>query len=394
MTSVLAVLWLATSALTLAGRLLFERRRRTVRQTHAVLAASFDPQHAASRHTAAVELLERAPTSLLWALAADASLPSIAQPAVARALSRAVGLRKLREIGRRGSTWRRAAALRALVLTDPSPSWSALAEALHDPSPQVGGGVITLLGQVEHRCAAELLGDALRAGRHSRSRIATALENFPLETPDVLMPLLWSDDAHVRFWAATLMRRYPSQAGLFERLEALTDDRSPLVRKAALGTLSELDEARGVEVVERCLGDDVFFVRVHAVRALGVLGGPKSAGTIGRMLADRNWWVRTAAKQTLQSLGPEGAPSILPFLVHADLFARNGAAEVLQNTGVYERFLLEEATGRTDRYRRDVLLLLADAGGRRMWNGQMAKLAAIVNVRTRVSPDVPAHARL
>jgi hypothetical protein len=84
--------------------------------------------------------------------------------------------------------------------------------------------------------------------------------------------------------------------------------------------------------------------------------------------------VRTAAKEALQRMGSEVWSALVPYLDHADTFARNGAAEVLQNTGVYQQLLLEEATGRIDRYRRDVLLLLAQAGGPEMWNIRLAQL--------------------
>lgn len=355
-------------------------------------ALSADPwdRSASVRHQAAVEILSRAPVSLLWTLAADSSLPASVQPPVAAALVRAAGLHSLRRIAGKGSRHRRIGALRALVLADPNPVWSLLAAALQDRSPQVVGATVTLLGQIDHRCAAELLCDALRLGRHSRSRIATALEGFPRGVPDVLMSLLWSDDPQVRYWAATLMRRYPSHPGLFDQLDVLTTDPNALVRKAALDSLADLGDARGTTAAERRLTDPVFFVRAHAVRTLGALGGLKYASAIGRMLADRDWWVRSAAKQTLESFGSDAGPSVIPFLVHPDLFARNSAAEVLQNTGLYGRYLVEEATGRVDRYRRDVLLLLADAGGRQMWNGQMARLSTIVRVRNAARTAAPA----
>ena len=377
------MLYAVAAVLVAIGRLRFERRRRILRRVDNLMAMSSSStgaqsrDRASSRRESVVETLQNGPGTLLWALAADTSLSPEVQPLVARALVRNMGLQRLRRTASVGSGWQRVAALRALTLADGDSVWSLLPQALRDGSPTVGGATVTLLGQTDHRIAAELLADALRMGRQPRSRIATALERFSRPIPEVIAPLMWSDDAQVRFWGVTLMRRYPSAEGLFERLEALTSDASPLVRKATLVTLAETRDARGAAIVRRCLSDEVPYVRAHAVRALGTLDGIQSANAVGALLADRDWWVRSAAKQTLESLGPDVAPWVIPILVNEDRFARNGAAEVLQNVGVYEQLLLEEATGPMDRYRRDVLLLLGEAGGPQMWNSRMSRLPRV-----------------
>jgi len=365
------LLYVVGGALVLTGRLRFERRQRILRRVETLLSTGTDD---ARRQAAVVETLLAAPSSLVWALAADSSLAPEVQRPVAAALVRGVGRERIRRTASAGTSWRRVAALRALTLVEGGSAWSLLSLALRDGSATVGGATVTFLGQVNHRYAAELLTDALRSGRLSRSRVATALERFPTAIPEVIAPLLWSEEALVRYWAVTLMRRYPSAPGLYDRLDELARDESPLVRKASLVTLAELGDARGTSVARTCLADGVPFVRAHAARALGALEGLGCASAVGALLSDRDWWVRSAAKQTLESFGPVAAPWVIPFLVHSDRFARNGAAEVLQNTGVYEQLLLEEATGRIDRYRRDVLLLLAQAGGPEMWNIRLAQL--------------------
>ena len=373
------LLYLTASAFVAIGRLRFVRQRRLLRRVEALMSMNGGQTDRArsltgSRQESVVETLLNGPAGLLWALAADSSLPADVRPLVARALIRGVGVEKLRRRATTGTSWRRVAALRALTLGDGDSAWSLLSQALRDGSPTVGGATVTLLGQTDHRLAAELLADALRTGRQPRSRVATALERFPRAIPEVVTPLMWSDDADVRYWGVTLMRRYPSTPELFDRLQVLTSDPSSLVRKAALVTLAGVGDARGAALARHCLHDEVAYVRAHAVRALGILEGVSGASTIGPLLSDRDWWVRLATKQTLESLGPDVAPWIVPLLVHPDRFARNCAAEVLQNVGVYEQLLIEEATSPADRYRRDVLLLLGEAGGPQMWNSRMARL--------------------
>jgi hypothetical protein len=85
-------------------------------------------------------------------------------------------------------------------------------------------------------------------------------------------------------------------------------------------------------------------VRVHAARAAGHLSGAGSAAPVARLLADREWWVRSAAKDALRGIGLAAIPALLPVLVAEDTFARNGAAEVLQDIGFVD-FLAAERPG-------------------------------------------------
>ena len=74
---------------------------------------------------------------------------------------------------------------------------------------------------------------------------------------------------------------------------------------------------------------------------------PDVAEEIAPLLADREWWVRLAAKESLQQMGEEVWSVLVPYLDHEDAFARNGAAEVLQNIGVLDSLIvLEAATSR------------------------------------------------
>ena len=84
---------------------------------------------------------------------------------------------------------------------------------------------------------------------------------------------------------------------------------------------------------------------------------------IAPLLADEGWWVRVGARQALTTLGPNAIEHVLPYLESSDEFARNGAAEVIQNTGVADALvakLIEEPASGAVQY---ALRLLVDAGG-------------------------------
>ncbi|MEP6592803.1 MAG: hypothetical protein ABJC51_03880, partial [Acidobacteriota bacterium] len=68
---------------------------------------------------------------------------------------------------------------------------------------------------------------------------------------------------------------------------------------------------------------------------------------------------------------------------HPDAFARNGAAEVLQNTGGFERLLTLEASGPSDPQRLVLLEKLASAGGLRMSDGVLQRLPPSAQLRAR-----------
>jgi HEAT repeat protein len=149
-------------------------------------------------------------------------------------------------------------------------------------------------------------------------------------------------------------------------LASLTHDENPLVRRAAIESLSLIGGDMVSAEATRLLSDEVFFVRAHAARALGTLRAIEAAPAVASLLTDREWWVRYAAKTSLETMGSQVIPDILPYLKHQDRFARNGAAEVLQNLGYFEQLLSEELAEPGRPERQALLSQLAQAGGARM----------------------------
>lgn len=390
-------IYVLTAIFVVVSRLRFERQRRLIALVESLLAGASSSAAAGANRNGAMTALTSAPVSILWAIAADSSIPTKIHQLVARSLLERVGTERLCEIAGAGGAsdgLRRIAALRALALTEAADAWRLLALALTDSNPEVVGATISLLGEIEDRRSAVLLVDALRAGRYLRSRISTALEALSGDISDLLAPLLSSDDAATRYWGVMLIKRFPGTPGLASTVEAMTADEQPLVRKAALYAMPELGGAGAAVAAQRCLSDPVHFVRVYAARALGMLPAPDRIHALVPLLADRDWWVRSAVKQILEQSGETVEDALIPYLSHPDAFARNGAAEVLQNTGAFERMLLLEATGPSDPHRLSVINTLAQAGGLRMWDSVLLRLPPTSRARARelltetLSPEV------
>ena len=268
----------------------------------------------------------------------------------ARPLLRRAGSRPHTEWGR----WRRVSALTRLARAHHPATQRLLQPALADRDQRIATAAIRSLGDLGDEWAIDILVSSLRSGSVPRSRVAAELERLvPVPGPR-FVPLLRDLNPAVRFWAATLLGPYPELGR--ESLIALTWDPDPNVRAAAVETLgSRSGDAVGVALLAR-LGDPVWFVRVHATRAAGHVLGVGAASSISGLLADEQWWVRSAAKDAFRSMGPDAVPALLSVLAHPDSFARNGAAEVLQDIGFVDRLALEQPES-------PLLVRIYEAGG-------------------------------
>ena len=223
-------------------------------------------------------------------------------------------------------------------------SYALLRRGLRDPDRDVAGAVVNVLGDLGTPWAGQQLVQALRDERYPRSRIATQVERFLPGLGDSLVPLLEDPDAAIRFWGVTLVTRCPAVA--LPELIALTADEDANVRCAAIKALSARHEFAALDAVRKRLEDESWFVRVQACRALGALGTTADAPSLAQSLRDPWWWVRTGAKDALRELGPSVAGAMIPHLADVDAFARNGAAEVLQDVGFLDALGTSGADGR------------------------------------------------
>jgi HEAT repeat protein len=251
--------------------------------------------------------------------------------------------RLIRRVQRRPRTewgrWKRVAALQRLERAHHRSVPALVGVVLDDPDERIAAAAIRTLGAIGDEWAVEILVQALKKGRGPRSRVAAELEDLAPAPGRKLVPLLRDWDPGVRFWAATLLGRYPELAE--SSLVSLTWDPDANVRAAAVESLgSRTGDAVGNALIAR-LDDSEWFVRVHAARAAGHVVGAAAAPSIARLLADSTWWVRTAAKDALRGMGVDAVPALLSLLTHEDGFARNGAAEVLQDVGFVD-FLAQD----------------------------------------------------
>jgi HEAT repeat protein len=280
--------------------------------------------------------------------------------------------------------WRRITALRILFRMNHPRQMELLAAAVADRDKDVASVALSLLGDSDHLDAVDILIQALRARRQPAARIALYLDQSPQHLAARLRPLLDDADAVVRRWAATLLGRYGDVDGLERELAASADDHDPEVRKAAVQSLGQIGDELAAATALRLLNDPVPFVRAAAVRAIGRLDRDDLAAKVAHLLGDRDWWVRFATKECLEGMGAGIWPVLVRLLEDPDRFVRNGAAEVFQNLGVLDSFIVMEAASDNPGSRKiELLRRVAAAGGVRLTDSLLDRADPRLEARLR-----------
>jgi len=391
-----ASLWLVMSSLVVVDRVRHDRRQGQLRSIQRALS---DPTLEAlpplERAAAVRDMLTRLPTQVAYRMTGDVDLAPWVRESCARYALEQIGLqRMLRDATpHRGAKrkWRRISALHALVYARPDSIHALLRAALADADADVASAAASVLLRIGDERAAEILIGGLRSARLPASRIAARLARFKIPIDDQLRPLLTSPRAEARYWAATLLRNQHDHSGLAAAIVPLVDDADAPVRKAALLTLAAMQSPDVARLASWRLTDPVPYVRSAAINALAQTGERTPdrtrrqaiAAGIASSLADRDWSVRTAAKDALARLGPATWRAVAAELSSADAFARNGAAEVLQNLGVLDWTMRGIASGvRPSDEALDVLKRALREGGVAMAD------AAMLRTKTEPIPDV------
>lgn len=373
--------------------LVVQHRRERVRATLAsALSALTGPAVARLTVAERVErigtLLQDASRELIMDAATDPTTPSDAVDTLAAYLVDRWGSDILeRDAGphrSRRDKWRRMKALQILTRAGQPRSIELLAAAVRAGDADVAAVALSLLGTSTNPQATDILFDALKHRVQPASRIAVQLDRSPQHLAGRLIPLLHDDDPVVRLWAATLLGRYGDVDGLERELAGLADDSDPRVRKAAVQSLGQVGETLAVVTALRLLNDPVAYVRATAARAIGKLDRADLAEDVAALLGDQDWWVRFAARECLESMGAEVWPVLVRALDHSDRFVRNGAAEVFQNLGVLDSFIVMEAASDDPAPHKIAMLRrIAAAGGVRLTESLVERAGPTLGPRVR-----------
>jgi len=87
------------------------------------------------------------------------------------------------------------------------------------------------------------------------------------------------------------------------------------------------------------LNDDVWFVRLQAVKAFGTLKHEKAIDILGNLLGDKNWQVRNAASRVLAGMDDTSLDIFLKILKSEDRYARESVCEEIERTNLATRLI-------------------------------------------------------
>ncbi|HEX9850051.1 HEAT repeat domain-containing protein [Candidatus Deferrimicrobium sp.] len=118
------------------------------------------------------------------------------------------------------------------------------------------------------------------------------------------------------------------------------------------------------ERVVALLGDPVWFVRLQAAKALGILRHDKAEAVLAKRLLDANWQVRNAAATALVLTSGNAIGIFLDTLGASDRYAKESICEEIQKTGFVSRLIdnLVSPGGETYGKSREILKIMASLG--------------------------------
>jgi len=245
------------------------------------------------------------------------------------------------------------------------PSWPLLAKALEDPSPDLQGVAARALAAIRHPGSFPALVERLHKAvlepglLLSVRTLKSALVGFPLECARELLPSLRHANPRIRFLAADVVREMvereaagnpdfclDQQSGNEELATAfltkLAFDVNPDVRAQAAYVIACLADPRSGPVLLGLLKDSVWFVRLHAVRALAREKFASHAGRVETALRDSNWRVREAAVRALRAFGPAGLDRLMAhFLTTEDRYSQEQIADEFQRAGLIPQLVAQ-----------------------------------------------------
>ncbi len=228
--------------------------------------------------------------------------------------------------------WLRIQAIISLGYTNSPEALQILKKTILEEDEDIAYYSMLSLGQIKNNASARILLDFLGKHVFSGHRTVSLLASFPDTIIEEVVARTHDRDHMVRFWAIKLVTQFRSKQ-YTQRIEEMTLDDSPDVRAAACQCLGELGEQGSKGALVTCLKDRMWYVRMHAIRALSKIAGPECVPDIADLLNDKAWLVRDSVKRAMMRNIEASLPYIEKIL-HSDAHrAKRDCIEALEESG-------------------------------------------------------------
>ncbi|MGH7273506.1 MAG: HEAT repeat domain-containing protein, partial [Nitrospiria bacterium] len=198
----------------------------------------------------------------------------------------------------------------------------------------------------------------------SRRVLMTALISYGESAVPLLIGKLSDPSDAVRGLAAGILGEIPNSQALPALIKSI-EDPSPEVRARAAYALGRIGQPLAVKSLIAALSDPFWYVRLQAARSLGRLASPRAIYDLWLRLTDPHAQVRLAAAESLVLIGPPALQALTSQLLYtADRYAREQVSEVLQQSGLIDRWIEDlDVTDETVVQQVQELLVAAARGG-------------------------------
>lgn len=232
--------------------------------------------------------------------------------------------------------WSRIEAILSLGYAGASASLPVLEKSIFSKDEDVSYFSIISLGQIKTPLSAKILLNFLKKSAFFRYKIASLLESFPPEAVNEIIKFTEDADPGVRFWAVKIASKF-KPADYVKKFEELTGDKSDDVRAAACECLGNIGKKDAAKAVIRCLNDETWFVRMHAVRAISRLAGDEYMSEIAGMVNDGSLSVLDSIKDAMTDHIEVALPYIEKFFDGKYEVAKRIGVEALERAGYVEK---------------------------------------------------------
>ncbi len=197
--------------------------------------------------------------------------------------------------------------------------------------------------------------------RWTQDRIAAAVEAVGPRATNLLVRNLEEGTPQTRTLSAEILAKVGGEEALPALRAALSDPNTD-VRARAAAALGRLGDRGSLQPLLAALQDARWEVRSQAAKALGELEEPAALPPLANALRDSEWWVRANAEEAMRRMGDAGERELAGMLYDDDRFARETAAQALQELGVPERYLQMAEAGEDVETLKPILKRMAEIG--------------------------------
>ena len=211
-------------------------------------------------------------------------------------------------------------------------------KSINDKDEDIAYFSIIALGQLKNISSARILLDFLKKHRFYRYKVISVLENFSPAIADEAIKLITDPDPSVRLWALRLLSKLKASQ-YYKEIEGKTGDESEEVRAAACECLGELGRKGSKTALVKCLEDNDWLVRVHAVKALSKILGKDCLPEIINRINDPSLSVIDSVKDAMTEHIEASIPYIEYIFEGNDGVAKRVALEALEVSGYLVKLL-------------------------------------------------------